>query len=279
MQTAVAFGTFDGMHIGHREVLERTKDHKSVAVTFRFPPKFENATDNLLMSPERKIEALKNFGIDLVKVFDFSEIKDIEARQFLDIIKKEFSPDVFSCGFNFRFGKGAKGDTELLEKYCKENGIKLFINAPVCSEGEPVSSTGIRKMIENGEIERANKLLFEDFSFSSDVVHGDARGRNLGFPTINQIFPEILAKPRFGVYETRVIVNGKEYKSITNIGKRPTFETEKITAETNIKDFCDNVYGKEIKLVFKRFIRDERRFKNEKELVEQIKKDITEVYL
>ena len=277
MKNAIALGTFDGVHIGHREVLNLPLGYKRIAVTFSQPPKLEGRYEgNLLMLPCEKEKTLKLLGIDNIYCLQFEMVKDINSLDFLKSLKEKFSPALISCGFNYRFGKDGKGDTALLKEFCEENNIELKITDEVKFNGITVSSTRIRKLINNGEISLANKLLGRNFSFETQVIHGDKRGRTLGFPTINQKYPKELVNLRFGVYKSKVCVGGKEYDGITNIGKRPTFSTDYIISETHIKNFYGEIYGENVRVELLDFIRDEARFASIEELKKQIDKDIME---
>ncbi len=279
MKTAIALGTFDGLHKGHLAVIKPTLEYSSRVVTFEFPPKFADGRDNLLMTPNDKISALEKIGVKDIETLKFHEIKDIEAEDFLTLLNQKYSPALISCGENYRFGKGAKGNKNILKEFCEKHSIIFNCATLQTDGGEVICSTAIRKLIENGEIHKANKLLFSPFSFKTAVNHGDGRGHTLGFPTANQDYPDCLIRPLFGVYETRATVDGREYKAITNIGIRPTFKTDSITCETYLLGFKDNVYNKEMKLEFLRFLRKEKKFENTNALKLQIEKDIREVLL
>jgi riboflavin kinase/FMN adenylyltransferase len=140
-------------------------------------------------------------------------------------------------------------------------------------EGEPISSTRIRRCLQEGDIELANKMLGYPFTFRSEVLHGDARGRTLGFPTVNQRLPEGLCVPKFGVYESRAEVDGKLYKAFTNIGLRPTYRVETPLCETHIFDFDGDLYGKTVRVELIRYIREEKIFSDINELKEQLTND------
>ncbi len=276
MKNAIAFGTFDGIHIAHRDVLNLPKEYKKIAVTFEKPPKmFFSENYELLMTFKERCEVLKSLGFEEICVLDFKDVKDILPREFLGQIFKKYSPSVISCGFDYRFGKNAQGDVSLLSEFCKENGVTLKICEQVEYEGKKVSSTMIRDFLKQGEIKKANSLLLYPFSFSSAVLKGDRRGRTIGFPTINQEYPQELVKLKFGVYKTKVLFDGKEYEGITNIGIRPTFKSDFVISETYIKDFSGDLYGKNIKIVPICFLRDEVKFSSLEELKKQIEKDIT----
>ena len=277
MQTknAIALGTFDGVHKGHKAVLNLPDGCKKTAVTFDLPPKmFLTCKKSLITTNKDKCRILKKCGMDEVYTLKFIEVKDMPPEWFLKFLKTEFNPCYISCGFNYRFGKGGIGTTEMLKKFCNENKIDFNCVPPVKECGEIVSSTVIRNILASGEIEKANKLLSEPFSFESEIVEGFKRGREMGFPTANQKYPEELTMLRFGVYATEAIFEGKSYSGITNIGIRPTFKSDYIISETYIKDFHGNLYGKSLRIVPKFFIRDEKKFSSLEEIKNQIKKDL-----
>ncbi len=275
MKTAIALGTFDGVHIAHRFVLDLPCEYKKIAVTFAVPPKmmFSRKTE-LLTSFSKKEELLKNLGFEQIEVLDFEKVKNTEPKEFLEFLKKEYNPQIISCGFNYRFGKNGAGDTELLKRFCLENGIECRICKPVEKDGKIVSSTLIRNLLKQGEIEKANQLLGNEFSFSAKVQKGDQRGRTIGFPTINQPYPEDLVKVKFGVYKTKVLIDGVTYEAITNVGIRPTYKSDYVISETFIKDFSGDLYGREIEIFLVKFLRDEIKFASLEELKRQIEIDL-----
>ena len=237
MKTAIVLGTFDGLHGGHRAVIGLASGYHTVAVTFGIPPKaFYDKNPKLLMMPEDKAAGLKALGVDEIFTLDFLKVENKTPQEFLFWLKDTFSPALIACGFNYRFGKGALGDTDTLSVFCKQNGIDFKCASKVGDENA-VSSSTLRYLIENGDVAAANGQIFGGFGFTSRVLHGDSRGKVFGFPTANQAFPENMVCPKFGVYESRITVAGKEYNAITNIGIRPTFKTDFIGCETFIKDF------------------------------------------
>ncbi len=277
MRNAVALGTFDGLHKGHLAVLSIPDGYRKIALIFDIPPKCTQKGEvELLLTPSEKIERLENLAFD-VQILKFSEVKNLTAEEFLEFVRERFNPTLISCGFNYRFGNKGKGDTSLLESFCKENNITLQIQNPVTENGETISSSLIRKALKEGEISKANRLLGYDFSFESEVIKGDGRGTGLGFPTINQKYPADLTTPKFGVYKTEISINGKAFKGITNIGTRPTFPTGYIICETFIMNFDGDLYGKNIKITLKEFLREEKKFSSEKELTAQVLSDIEKI--
>ena len=277
MKNAVALGTFDGLHKGHLAVLDLPHNYHKIAITFKQPPKAHNAnTSIMLLTTEEKCNRLINMGFEPV-CLDFNEAKQIPAEDFLQQIKEQYDPAYISCGFNYRFGHNGLGDTELLQNFCTQSGIILNVCPPVTDGEEVISSSRIRNYLSNGEIESANRLLSEPFSFEARVSAGDGRGRTLGYPTINQRYPAELARIKFGVYATDIVIDGKLYHGITNIGTRPTFPVDYIVSETFIQDFSADVYGKMVKIILRRFLRAEKKFTGAEELALQIKKDIENI--
>lgn len=277
METAVVLGTFDGLHNGHRAVIEKAKGYYTVAVTFDIPPKaYFNNDVQLLMLSSDKINGLRALGVNEIYTLNFSEVADISAQDFFLDIKKNFSPSLIACGFNYRFGKGAKGDIEMLNRLCQENDIRLEVAKSVGYK-EPISSSTLRTLIANGDVKKANEQIFGGFGFTAPVIKGDGRGKTLGFATANQVFPDMLVIPKYGVYKSKVIIENKEYEGITNIGVRPTYKTDYVGCETFIKDFDSQIYGRNMTLKFLDFIREERRFSDVEELKRAVKKDINTV--
>ena len=277
MKNAVALGTFDGLHKGHLAVLNIMDGYKKIALTFENPPKSViRGQFDLLMSPKLKARRLLSMGIEPV-FLKFSEISDVSALDFLNMVKQDYSPDLISCGFNYRFGKGGKGDLNLLKSFCDKSGITLKIAEPVKFDGEIVSSTRIRDLLKDGETEKANRLLSEPFTFQSEVIKGDGRGKTLGFPTINQVYPKELVKIKSGVYKSKITVDGKVFDSITNLGRRPTFPLDYIISETYILNFSGNLYGKSPQISLLRFLRNEIKFSSAEELKTRIENDIKSI--
>ncbi len=279
-ETALALGTFDGIHLGHQAVLNSAlkKSDRAVAVSFSLPPKtYFGTAFGALMSEREKEDALYKMGFSDVHFLNFEQVRNLSAIQFLNWLKAEFNPTRICCGFNYQFGSGAKGNTELLRDFCKTNGIELVVCEPVKRQGEIVSSSAIRALLEQGEIKKANSLCFLPFGFSSEIIHGDMRGRTIGYPTINQRYPEKLCRVKFGVYKSQVTVNKKSYTGITNIGIRPTFQNGMVSAETYILDFDGDIYGEKADLRILEFIRPEQKFEGINELQAAIENDISKI--
>lgn len=275
---AIALGTFDGIHKGHSEVLKKAlsvKNCKKAVITFSEPPKktITKKQIPLLLSVEQKTEFLKLLGFDEIIYLDFNSIKDLSPNEFLSLIFEEFPVKAVSVGYNYRFGKNGMGDVNTLRSFCEEEGAECFVSEEQKVNGESVCSSKIRQYIENGEIEKANEMLGHNFLFSAEVVDGDKRGRDLGFPTINQVLPKSVVLPKFGVYATIVTIDKKAYKAVTNIGVRPTFEKGEISIETNILNFSSDIYGKTVTVELISFLREEKKFETIEQLITQIEKD------
>lgn len=277
MKNAVALGTFDGLHKGHLAVLNLPDCYNKIALTFEKPPKADIKGEAVcLMTFNQKKKRLEAMGFRVEKL-RFGEVSDISAEDFLLKIKEEFNPSLISCGFNYRFGKGGRGDTALLKSFCGENGIDLMVCEPVEEGGALISSSRIRDLVNKGKIGEANSLLGTPFSFEGEVLHGDGRGKGLGFPTINQRFPEEMILPKKGVYFTAIETDGKRYFGITDIGNRPTYPVDYIISETYIDDFSGDLYGKPVKIELLDFLRSEKKFNSPEELTDRINDDIKEM--
>ena len=282
--SAVALGNFDGMHIGHLAVLEKATElgeggliptvmlfdeHSLKAVLGEAPPR--------LMTDIERLVFLKKKGLE-IRTVSFADIKNLTPEEFVDgVLINQLNARAVVCGFNYRFGKGAAGDASLLESLCEGRGIECIIADEVLADSIPVSSTAIRRKIEDGDIEEANRMLGRLFGFTATVIDGDKRGRTWGFPTVNQRLPEEMVVPCFGVYQSLVCVDGQEYTGVTNIGSRPTVGTDVVLSETHILDFSGDLYGRDVEVRLIRFIRPERKFGSFDELALQIRNDISKV--
>ncbi len=270
---AIALGMFDSVHIGHRAVIDAAvkSGYRSVVLTFdKIPSKGEKT----VLNESEKQQKLLSVGADDVRVLEFEAVKDYSPQEFLDYLTSNIETKKICCGFNFRFGKGAEGDTKLLRYYCEENGIEYYEAPEIKSDEVTVSTTYIKKLLSKGKVEKAAELLGERFSFTAEVVKGDSRGRLLGFPTANQIYPKDKIEVKFGVYHTKVEVDGQIFDGVTNVGVRPTFKNDFISAETYIIDYDGDCYGKQLRLSFVEYIRGERKFENAEELAKEICKNV-----
>lgn len=275
---ALALGTFDGFHLGHKKVIDNAiaSDKTPKVLLFNEHPQkiITKKSPGELITTSQKTELLNKWGIEPI-VIDFGDIMSLTYEEFFyEVLLKKIGVTVLSCGFNYHFGSKAQGNTEKLSALCKKEGIELFVSDAVEYKNEPVSSTRIRNAIKNGDIEEANVMLGREFSYDFLVVHGDARGRTIDSPTINQFFTEDFIVPQYGVYASYSVIDGKKYPSVTNVGVRPTIEGfSKERSETNIIGFAGDLYDKNISVHLFRKIREEMKFSGIDELRNQIAKD------
>ena len=278
MKRAVVLGTFDGLHSGHRAVIGQAEGYEIIAVTFEIPPKaVAGDKARLLMTPERRYEALRSLGVSQVVPLKFEEVRDMPPEEFLELLMDCYKPSLIACGFNYRFGRGAVGDAEWLSRYCAQNGIVFKCCDAVLKDGNAISSSVLREKLLDGDIRDVNAEVYGGFSFKAPVITGDRRGRTLGFPTINQKYPDVLAPIKHGVYAVKVRFDGKTFDGISNIGHRPTFETTEVFSETYIKDFSGDLYGCAVEIFPQRFLREERRFSSKEELKRAISADVASI--
>ena len=279
-----ALGCFDGVHVGHSYLISEAKkiaDEKNIQTavwSFTEPPKnyFKPHSIPLLTLHSEKQIAMQRLGVDILVSVPFDQqTSSLSAEDFFnEILIKRMKSAHIVCGFNYRFGKGGVGDTELLCKLCDKNNIEISVIPPITVDGITVSSSEIRTAIDNGNVELAKKLLGRPYSLRAKVISGKHLGHTLGFPTINQEFEGDKAVPLYGVYLTQIQIGKKTKYGITNIGVQPTVNANKLYAETNIFDFSGDLYGKTITVEFLRFLRTERKFDSVDDLKSQISNDI-----
>ncbi len=280
----VALGNFDGVHVGHAELLRQTVDiagreHIMSAVfTFDKHPGevLVGKAAPSIITFEDKLSLFKSFGIDCVYLADFESVRDLSPEDFVEqILRVQMNTRFTVCGFNFRFARGGKGNAEMLVSLMDGNAVVI---PPVIINGEPVSSTLIRSAIEGGDTQAAAQMLGRPFFISFPVLHGKQLGRSIGVPTINQSFPENHVIPARGVYACIVTIDGKQYPAISNIGTHPTVDDcALVNCETHIIDFSGWLYAQNIKVEFLKRLRDEKKFPSVDKLTEQIRQDIAEV--
>ena len=264
---SLALGNFDGLHRGHASVLAAAKTQADSlnltpgALLFDEHPKLVlcGEAPPLLMTAEEKREKLEDAGF-CVLTLPFRKTKDLSPAAFLSLLETAYGVRALSCGGNYRFGKNAAGTADTLRELCSQYGMTLTVVPDAVYKGERISSTRIRRAIEDGDMADANAMLLFPFSYSLPVVAGDKRGRTLGFPTLNQIFPSELIRPRAGVYASIASFDGKRYPSVTNVGVRPTIGGDRFYSETHVFDFSGDLYGRQVEVTLLQFLRDERKF-------------------
>lgn len=276
----IALGSFDGLHSGHMKVLEQALDLSGYApAVMLLEPQpsqvVRSERPKLLISDSEKIKRLEAMGFDLFTI-DFTKIRACSPEEFFEkVLIDELEAGALSCGFNYRFGSGGRGDVELLKVLCGKSDMILKVASPYLYRDRPVSSTRIRRCLEEGDIVSANEMLGRPFSFTAKIVRGDGIGAaTLGCATANQELPNEMTTPAFGVYATMSMIDGISMPSITNIGVRPTLNKTIPVSETHIIGFSGDIYGKELTVSFIDRIRDEIRFGSLAQLKTQLSEDI-----
>ena len=283
-RSIITLGNFDGVHMGHQElvrmVIRRAKETgaASMVVTFRPHPLKILAPEKcppLISIYEEKIRLFEKLGIDvLVKIPFTVEFAAMTPEDFVkNILCDSLGAKEIFVGYNYRFGKGRKGDVKTLRALGERYGFTVREVEQISLDGEVISSTKIRHLLREGDVEHAAKLLGRTYAITGIVVRGDGRGKGLGFPTAN-IAPKHAIIPSHGVYAVRLFVRDRLYDGIANIGMRPTFDKKALAIEVHVFDFNEDVYGEDISLYFIRKIREEKKFGSVEALVGQIRTDI-----
>lgn len=269
---SLALGGFDGLHRGHMAVIQAALEgpDQPAVFTFSAPPSGEA----MVLTAADKKELLAAAGVERVYSAEFSALKTMEAASFVETLLFEtINARRLCCGEDFRFGRGAMGDVELLRELCQKHGVGLTVLPPVNEDGEKISSSRIRRAVEGGDIPTANQLLGRPFGFQLEVIHGNHIGTGLGTPTINQALPENFVRPRFGVYAAWCLVEGSPYFGVCNIGVKPTVGSDRVLAETWMPAFSGDLFGRMVRLLLVEFIRPERKFESLDQLKEEIRQN------
>ncbi|HLS90653.1 MAG TPA: bifunctional riboflavin kinase/FAD synthetase [Limnochordia bacterium] len=290
--SVVALGTFDGVHLGHQEIFAKTVEISrdrgwcSVAFTFDRHPAATLAPERkprLLTSFERRLELILETGVSHVAVVRFdTAFSRVPAEEFVEkVLCGALGARAIVVGYNFRFGFEARGNVDLLKECSAKLGYDLTVIQPVACSGQGVSSTKIRALVAQGDVEGARNLLGRPFSLEGVVVSGDARGRALGYPTANLSVDPELVLPGDGVYVTQANFSGQSrgtqpHQALTVIGTRPSFGGGERTVETFLLDFEGNLYGKKLRIDFLKRLRGIIRFERQEELVRQIEEDVAQ---
>jgi riboflavin kinase/FMN adenylyltransferase len=289
-RVVATIGNFDGVHLGHRDligrVIARARKANGTATVITFKPHPQVALRpekklELLNSYAEKLEILHSLGVDLVIEEPFSrEFSNQTADDFVrTYLVERLGVTALFLGHDFAFGRDRKGSAELVKKVAGDEGIDVSQIPPLSFENMPVSSTRIRQTLDEGNIPLVNALLGRSFFVSGRVVKGQGRGRTIQVPTANLAL-EWRKLPRMGVYATKSYWRGQERKSVTNVGVSPTFrvdgEDPPVVVETHLLDHEGDVYGHELRVEFLKFLRPEKKFKGADELVAQIRIDISE---
>ena len=280
-KTACALGLFDGVHRGHQLIINeavqigRQTGGKSAVFCFKTDTVTSKGHDGrveMLMSDAEKQNKFSQLGIDYTFSPDFEKFKSMPPEHFVcDILKNKLNCSHAVCGTDFTFGRGAVGKAQDLVRIGKKHGIEVMIIDPLMYGKEKISSTEIRRSIRHGDIEKANEMLGYTFGFELEVERGFQIGRTWDFPTINQKIPKGRVLPKFGVYCSKVLIDGKWYCGVTNIGIKPTVNVNTAPlAETFIIDYKGDLYGRILKLELYKFLRPEKKFDSFEELKAEI---------
>lgn len=283
-RTVLTIGNFDGVHLGHREIFRRVVDKArelngtATVVTFEPHPLRLLAPDKAplrLNTPEEKIRLLAASCIDLLVVLNFTrQLAELSAEAFVqEILVRKLGVKHLIVGYDYAFGRDRQGDTAFLTTQSKLHNFTLEILKPVRAEQQAHSSTVIRQFLQEGRVADVVKILGRNFTLDGEVVHGDGRGRKLGFPTANLVTQkEIL--PRDGVYTVKVKWRKDYYDGVINIGSRPTFDGSAPTLEIHLIDFQGDLYAERLRIYFVDRLRDEQRFPSVELLQKAVADDI-----
>ena len=281
----IALGFFDGVHIGHGELLKRTKQRAAELHAMPSVLSFDVHPDTLVFGKEvplinsaigREEIIRRCYGIDNVVFIHFNRrVMQMDWRDFLEDLIRDLQICHIVVGHDFCFGYKGQGTAARLREYCAEHGLGCDVIPPETLDGQIVSSTHIRELIAAGEIEEANRWLGHPHTLADTVHSGYHLGRRLGTPTINMFFPHGVIVPRHGVYASKVYLeNGESYIAVTNVGVRPTVsQDDRVSVESHLLDYSGNLYGRQARVEFYAFLREEIKFSDYAALSEQIHKD------
>lgn len=283
----VTLGNFDGVHIGHKELINRAvelglqKNLPTYVLSFYPHPRLFFKEDlKYINTLEEKNKNIRQLGANALLVVEFNkEIAELTKDSFVEeILVKKMNAKVIVVGFDFVFGKNRGGNVETLKESAALYDIEVHIIPPVKVDGERVSSTLIRDSFEKGHVEKAKKLLGYSPEISGKVVKGKQIGRTIGFPTANIDYDKEQLLLGNGVYDVEISIKGNKYSGIANIGVKPTVKEDKLVEiEVHIINFSEDIYGEEVVVRFIKKIREEMKFTSLNELKDQIKKDIDKV--
>ena len=285
--TVLTLGVFDGIHLAHQEIMKRTTqlatENEKESLCLTFNPHPQNILDNeskvlpILTTVKEKISILENYDLSGLIFIDLTKrFMNLSAEEFVQkVLVNKFKVSDVVVGYNYTFGNDKEGTTDSLHKFGEKYGFNTHIVSPIKYHNEVISSTLIRKLLQDGQVQKANKLLGRPYCIRGKVGHGEKIGRNLGFPTANiYIHEKEKLIPQNGVYFTSVIVEGDKYYGVSNVGIRPTFERDEKEVEVHILNLAQkNLYDKEVQLNFLERMRDEIKFDSADRLKQQINQD------
>lgn len=275
--TAVALGFFDGVHLGHRAVIDaaraaaQARGLKLAVFTFSQPPG-QPLKGRQILTTDQKHEALEALGVHYCFEPPFDSFHSQTPRQFFEqMLMGEYRAEALACGDDFNFGAQRAGDTQLLQALCDQNGLTLSVVPTAIYGGAPVSSSRIRQAIATGDIPAASAMLGRPYEINYPVRHGNHIGGRLGFPTLNQLFPPEIQPPAYGVYISQVVLDGKVWPSATGYGTRPSVDDGAPTCETFIPGYAGDLYDKAVRVRFFQKIAEPQKFSSLDELAAAVK--------
>lgn len=276
---SLALGYFDSFHLGHVAILKQLTKSNGIPAVFTFSDQLSNLLSNKvnkdLYSFKDRVAFFEKFGVK--HVFAQTPTKAFlskEPTEFLDYIFSKLNVGTIVCGYDYTFGKGAKGNVDTLKEYCFKHSMKLIVVDEKSINGEKISSTLVKKFIGEGNMPKVKELLGREYSVVGRIVDGRKQGRTIGFPTVNLKLDSNLQLPKFGVYKGKIRVDGKYYNALVNIGTHPTFDDYSVNLEAYILNFNRDVYGFWAEVFLLEFIREITNFPTVNELTEQINKDL-----
>lgn len=281
-KTIYALGFFDGVHLGHQALLRACRQTATEygclagAVTFGSHPDalVMGKSPALLNTDADRERLLKDRGMDTVVTLPFDEnMRSMPWQDFLTLLRQYYGAAGFVVGEDFHFGYRGEGTADKLLQTCRDAGLPCTVVPQMTKDGTVVSSTHIRTLLENGEMEKAVEFLGHPHILTGTVTSGRGLGRTIGVPTANLLLPEGLLTPKFGVYACLAVIDGEKYAAVTNIGNRPTVGGHRVTVEPWILDFAGDLYGKQITLEFYKFLRPEVKFPDLDALRQEIQKN------
>lgn len=282
--SAVAIGKFDGIHLGHRQLLGEIiaqKQERMQAVVFTFNPSpnvlFSKDVEKELTSLEEKRQLFENLGVDVLVEFPLTyETAATEKEVFVkDILVNKLNAKFIVAGSDLSFGKNGEGNSTFLLEESEKYDFSVKIIDKIAYKGEIISSTLVRKAIADGDVKKARFMLGSPYLVQGVVEKGKQLGRTIGFPTVNISPEKEKLLPPNGVYKTEVIVDGRVYEAITNVGCKPTVTDDgRIFVESYLYNFMENIYGKKIEVYFLEFMRKEQKFSSVEELKKQLQTDM-----
>ena len=283
-KSAVAVGYFDGMHVGHMALIRamltaaEAGGLASVLLTFDMSSfRAEGKGTQDLITRAQKVRIAEETGVEYFAEIPFEKVRDLSPEKFVEqVLGSDFlKAEIVCIGTDFRFGKGRKGSAEDLVRIGKDAGFRTLTVEEVCVGDTIVSTSAIKELIRDGRIGEADVMLGYPYRIEGTVIHGNHLAAGMGFPTANLLIPKETVPPRRGVYLSRTLIGAESYKSITNIGTRPTVtEDTEPTAETHLLDFSEDLYGKSVAVLLYEFIRPEQRFSSAEDLIRTVRANI-----